>query len=128
MGTVDDYLATLDPSDAAVIAHVYAVAREIVPDAEQGFGYGMPALVWRGKSLLSVMRARKHIGLYPFSGGVVTAVSDAVARVAQTSTAKGTIRFQPSTPLPDALLRMIVEARRDQILGAEAALACLKAR
>ena len=44
MGTIDDYLAGLDPQDAAVIAHVYAVAREEVPEAEQGLGYGMPAL------------------------------------------------------------------------------------
>ena len=58
MGTVDDYLADLDPADAAVISHVYAVARQAVPDAEQGIGYGMPALTYRGKALLSVMRAK----------------------------------------------------------------------
>lgn len=117
MGTVDDYLASLDPADAAVIAHVYAIAREVVPDVEQGLGYGMPALVWRGKPLLSVMRTKKNLGLYPFSGAVVATVADAVAEVPETSTDKGTIRFQPTTPLPDDVLRAIVAARRDQVLG-----------
>lgn len=46
MGTIDDYLAGLDPADAAIIAHTYDIAREVAPDAEQGLGYGMPALVY----------------------------------------------------------------------------------
>ncbi|WP_243890590.1 DUF1801 domain-containing protein [Cellulomonas dongxiuzhuiae] len=39
-----------------MVAHVYDLAREVVPDAQQGTGYGMPGLVHRGKPLLSVMR------------------------------------------------------------------------
>ena len=74
MGTIDEYLATLDPSDAAIIAHTYDVAREVVPDAEQGVGYGMPALVYRGASLLSVMSAKKHFGVYPFSPAAIVTV------------------------------------------------------
>lgn len=43
MGTIDDYLAELDDdTDCAVIEHIYTIAREVVPDAEQGKGYGMP--------------------------------------------------------------------------------------
>ena len=75
MGTVDDLLAGLDPADRAPVAHLYAVAREVVPEAEQGLGYGMPALVYRGKPLISVMRAKKHIGVYPFSPDAVSAVA-----------------------------------------------------
>jgi hypothetical protein len=48
MGTVDDYLDALEPDDRAAIDRVYALARTEVPDAEQGTGYGMPALVYRG--------------------------------------------------------------------------------
>jgi hypothetical protein len=55
MGTIDDYLATLDDSDRAVIAHVYAVAGEGI-ETEQGMSYAMPALLYRGKALIAVMR------------------------------------------------------------------------
>ena len=58
MGTIDDLLAGLDPEDRASVEHLYSVARTVVPDAEQGLGYGMPALVYRGKPLVSVMRAK----------------------------------------------------------------------
>ena len=114
MGTIDDYLSELDPADAAVVGHVYEIARAEVPEAEQGKGYGMPALVHRGKPLLSVMRAKKHIGLYPFSPAAIDAVRDLLGDV---ETDKGTVRFQPGAPPSDAALRALVNARREQIEG-----------
>lgn len=112
MGTVDDYLSTLEPGDRAAIARVYDIARELVPDAEQGKGYGMPALVHRGKPLVSVMRAKKHIGVYPFSPDAVAAAAPLLEGFALD---KGTIRFSPDRPLPDAAIRAFVEFRRAQI-------------
>jgi uncharacterized protein YdhG (YjbR/CyaY superfamily) len=112
MGTIDDYLAQLDPTDAAVIGHVYDVARETVPEAEQGTSYGMPTLMYRGKGLLAVMRTRKHIGLYPNSGRVLPAFADQLAGF---DVDKGTLRFQPDSPPTDGLVKRIVAARRAEI-------------
>ena len=117
MGTVDDYLAELNPADAAVVGHVYDVAREAAPEATQGTSYGMPALVLDGKGLLSVMRARAHVGVYPYSAAVVSEVAPEVEAVPETSLAKGTIRFQPGHPLPDDVVRLIVRTRLAQIRG-----------
>ena len=99
-------------SDEAVVEHVRAVARATVPEAVDGLGYGMPALRYRDKPLLSVMAAKHHIGLYPFSGAVVTAVAGELDGF---SFAKGTIRFSAEKPLPDDLVRRIVLLRRDEI-------------
>lgn len=112
MGTIDDYLAGLDAADAAIIAHVYEVARGVAPDAEQGLGYGMPALVYRGTSLLSVMRAKKHFGVYPFSPAAIVEIMPLLDGVDH---AKGTIRF--TEPLPDDTIRALVAARKAQIDG-----------
>lgn len=117
MGTVDDYLSRLEGADRDAIARVYAIAREEVPDADQGTGYGMPALLYRGKPLISVMRARRHIGVYPFSPDAVTAVAAQVAEVPATGVDKGTIRFQPEHPLPEEVVRTLVRSRRAQIDG-----------
>lgn len=117
MGTVDELLAGLEPADRSAIERIYAIAREEVPDAEQGLGYGMPALVYRGKPLLSVMRAKKHIGVYPFSPDAVSAVAEALAGRPGIGLDKGTIRFQPEHPLPDDVVRALVTARRQQIEG-----------
>ncbi|MBZ2195081.1 iron chaperone [Occultella gossypii] len=115
MGTVDDLLAGLDPGDRPSVERIYEIAREQVPDAEQGLGYGMPALVHRGKPLVSVMRAKKHIGVYPFSPAAVSAVADALAEHPGIGLDKGTIRYQPEHPLPDAVVRALVRARQAQI-------------
>ena len=115
MGTIDDYLEALDPASRDAIGRVYAVAKTVVPDAEQGKGYGMPALVYRGKSLIAVMRAKTHIGVYPFSPDVVAAVAPELPGF---SLDKGTIRFQPDEPLPEEVVAKIVELRRAQIDGA----------
>ncbi len=112
MGTIDDYLDDLDPADRAVIAHVYDVVRSELGDLEQGKSYGMPALLYRGKALISVMRTRKHIGVYPYSGRVPAVVAETVEDLDYD---KGTIRFQPDRPLSDATIRAIVAARVAEI-------------
>ncbi|MDF2509446.1 MAG: hypothetical protein K0Q52_3305 [Microbacterium sp.] len=117
MGTVDDYLAELDLADHDAIDRVYAVARREAPEAEQGKGYGMPALVSGGKPLLSVMRAKKHIGIYPFSPDAVAAVADSLTGHPGVSVDKGTIRFQPEHPIPDEVIERLVRARLAQIDG-----------
>jgi uncharacterized protein YdhG (YjbR/CyaY superfamily) len=114
---VDDYLAGLPDDDRAVVAHVYDVARARVPDAAQGAGYGMPALVLDGKPLLAVMRAKAHVGIYPFSAAAVEAVAGQVDAVEGGGRAKGTVRFDPAHPLPDDVVTALVDARAAQIRG-----------
>lgn len=112
MGTVDDYLAGLEGDDREVIAHVFDVARAHVPDTAQGKSYGMPALMYDGKALIAVMRTKKHIALYPFSGAVPGRVADVLDGF---DVDKGTIRFQPAAPLPDDAIRAVLDARIAEI-------------
>lgn len=67
------------------------MARETVPEAEQGTCYGMPTLMYRGKGLLAVMRTKKHIGLYPNSGRVLPEFAE---QLADFDFDKGTLRPQ----------------------------------
>lgn len=115
MGTVDEYLESLEPDDRAVVSHVFDVVRNAVPEVEQGKSYGMPALLYRGKALISVMRTKKHIGLYPFSGRVPEVVAHSLGGADVLDYDKGTIRFQPEHPLPDDTIRAIVAARVAEI-------------
>ena len=101
MGAVDDYLAGIeDARDRAALARVYEIARELVPDADQGIGYRMPALKHDGKVLISAIRAAKHLGVYPFSAGAVAAVAARVATIEGADSSTGAIRSprEPGSP------------------------------
>jgi uncharacterized protein YdhG (YjbR/CyaY superfamily) len=114
MAEVDDYLAGLDEPARTVLGGVYARARAIVPDVEQGRSYGMPALQYRGKPLVSAIETKRHLSLFPFSGKVVAAVVDDLDGY---DLSKGTIRFTAERPLPDDIVTRVVELRRAEIDG-----------
>jgi uncharacterized protein YdhG (YjbR/CyaY superfamily) len=112
VGDVSDYVAGLDGAERAAVEHVMSRARTLVPDAEEGRSYGMPALRYRGSPLLSAQVTRAHIGLYPFSPPVIESLA---AELTDFEVSKGTIRFQADRPLPDDVLDRLVLARRDEI-------------
>ncbi|MCA0251633.1 MAG: DUF1801 domain-containing protein [Actinobacteria bacterium] len=112
MSELDDYLAELPEPERTAITAVYQRARELVPDAVDGVGYGMPALRYRGKPLLAVMNAKGHIGLYPFSPAALDTVRDDLAGF---SLAKGTVRFTAEQPIPADVLERLIAARVAEI-------------
>src|SRR6476620_6584398 len=112
MGPVEEYLATIEGSDRAVLERVYAVAREAVPEAEEGTSYGMAALLYRGKGLVATVRGKQFLSLYPYSGAVVSLLAEALEDFETTS---GSIHYSAEHSLPDGRVREIVQARRAEI-------------
>lgn len=109
---VGDYLDSIDSPDREALERVYAIARDVVPEAEEGMSYGMAALLHRGKGLVATVRAKSFLSLYPYSGAVIASVSDALGDF---ETTPGSVHYSTDHQLPDAVLRRIVEARRDEI-------------
>lgn len=112
---MDDYFDGLNAPTRAAFAHIRGLARELVPDAEEGTSYGMAALKHRGRPLLGFRAARQHLSIFPFSSAVVDAVRD---RLAGFELSKGTIRFSAEEPLPDDVVRDLVRYRLEEITGA----------
>jgi uncharacterized protein YdhG (YjbR/CyaY superfamily) len=112
VGAVTDYLTTIDGPDAEALARVYRIAREVVPGTDEGISYSMPALLYRGKALVSTMRAKKFLSLYPFSGSVVASVKDELGGWESTT---GSIHYSASNPIPTETLARILDLRRAEI-------------
>jgi uncharacterized protein YdhG (YjbR/CyaY superfamily) len=112
MGAVDDYLLGLGAPERAAFERVLDVARELVPEAEQGTSYGMAALRYRGRPLLGIRAAEAHLSVFPFSPAVVDAVRDQLAGF---QLSKGTIRCTVDAPLPDDVVRDILRLRMAEI-------------
>lgn len=112
MGEVSEYLNTVDGADRAALERIYVVARETVPEAVEGTSYAMAALIYRGKGLIATVHAKKFLSLYPYSGAVISSVSDDLVDFQTTS---GSIHYSADHQLPDAVVRRIVTARRAEI-------------
>jgi uncharacterized protein YdhG (YjbR/CyaY superfamily) len=95
-----------------VTARYRELARAEVPDAEDGESYGMPALRYRGRPLISVIAIKAGYAVYPFSPEVVEAALPSLAGFAST---KGGVKFTAERPVPDDVFLGMVRGRRDEI-------------
>jgi uncharacterized protein YdhG (YjbR/CyaY superfamily) len=112
MSALDDYLAGLPQEQREALVRVRAVVERVAPDAEEGVSYGMPAYLHAGRPLLGFRAAKKHLSVFPFSPAAVEAVKD---RLEGFDLSKGTIRFTPDHPLPEAVLVDLIRARQEEI-------------
>ncbi|WP_077490704.1 iron chaperone [Sinomonas mesophila] len=112
MGEVTDYLDSLDGQDRAVLGRIMEIARGLAPEATEGRSYGMPALLLHGKGYVSALATKKHLALYPFSGQILPRLADELEGL---DWAPGTLRFTAKDPVPEDLVRRILEARIAEI-------------
>jgi uncharacterized protein YdhG (YjbR/CyaY superfamily) len=112
MAEVAEYVSRLDEPAQSVIRRLFTRATAVVPDAEEGMSYGMAALRYRGRPLVSVVATTRGYSVFPFSPDVVAhAVSDLIGF----ESTKGGIRFTDSQPIPDDVFDRLVLDRRDEI-------------
>jgi uncharacterized protein YdhG (YjbR/CyaY superfamily) len=64
------------------------------------------------------MRTKKHIGLYPNSGRVL---SEFAEQLADFDVDKGTLRFQPASPPIDGLIKLSSRPAVPRSIGADRA-------
>jgi uncharacterized protein YdhG (YjbR/CyaY superfamily) len=108
MSSIDDYLAGLPPDQRAAFEQVRNVVRRVAPDAEQGVSYGMPAFLHRGRPLLGMRAAQRHLSIFPFSPAAIEEAADALAGL---DVSKGTVRFSAAEPVSDTAVEALVRAR-----------------
>jgi uncharacterized protein YdhG (YjbR/CyaY superfamily) len=106
--TFDEYLAALDEGKRAALERLRKTIHAAAPKAEEYVAYGLAAFRLDGKPLVAIGASGSHCALYPMNGTTVAAFKRELKGY---DTAKGTIRFHESHPLPAALVRKIVKAR-----------------
>lgn len=106
--TVDEYLAGIPEPAQSTLKHVRGVIRSVVPqETTEVISYGIPMFKYNGM-LVGYAAYKDHCSLFPTGSGVIERFAKELKAY---STNKGTIRFPPDQPLPDALIRKIVKAR-----------------
>jgi uncharacterized protein YdhG (YjbR/CyaY superfamily) len=105
---VDDYLARVPEPGRSALEALRRSILAAAPDAEQVISYGMPAFKVDGSVVAGFAAFKKHLSYLPHSGQVLADVADQVGGYAQTP---GSLHFSADEPLPDALVRALVDAK-----------------
>lgn len=105
---VDAYLAGLEEPKRSTLEALRRSIEAVVPDAEPCIAYGMPAFRVGGKVVAGFAAFKKHLAYLPHSGEVLGTVGDRIAGYERT---KGSLHFPTDEPLPDDLVRSLVEAK-----------------
>jgi uncharacterized protein YdhG (YjbR/CyaY superfamily) len=111
---IDDYLEGVDPTARAALEHIRGVVKTMVPDAEEGRSYGMPAFKYQKRPLIGFIAAQDHLSVFPFSPRVIDEVRD---ELCDFQLSKGTIRFSAEHLIPDDVLRRLVDVRLAELNG-----------
>jgi len=112
VSAIDDYLKKVEPSKKKALARIRALAREVVPSAEEAISYGMPTLKYQGKPFLGFDAHKNHIGIYPYSGHVIEKLKE---ELREFQFSKGAIRVPLDKPISKTTLRKVIALRLNAI-------------
>src|SRR5262249_23510103 len=105
---VDAYLTALDEPKRSTLEALRRSIKAAVPAAEECISYGMPAFRLDGKVVAGFAAFKNHLAYLPHSGEVLARLGDRLDGYERTT---GSLHFPIDDPLPDDLVRSLVEAK-----------------
>ncbi len=110
MSVIDDYIKQFDPGLRKELERIRSIAKRLLPGCEEIISYRMPTLKYKGKSIIGFYVHKNHIGIYPFSGSVVSKIKG----LENYGGTKSAIHEKFGQPLPDALIEKVIRERMKQ--------------
>jgi uncharacterized protein YdhG (YjbR/CyaY superfamily) len=106
-GAVEAYLDSLPAEQREALQRLRETIRSVAPEATEVISYGIPTFKL-GRSLVGFNASAGGCTLQLMSTAVLEAHA---AELAGYRTGKGSVRFTPDKPLPETLVKKLVEAR-----------------
>jgi len=117
---IDAYLANVDEPKRSTLQRLRRTILEVIPDAEEGISYGLPAFRVQGKVVAGFAAFKNHLSYLPHSGSVFPVLRDELGAY---KTSTGALRFPIDSPLPKLLVEHLVKVRVAQAFPDEQELA-----
>jgi uncharacterized protein YdhG (YjbR/CyaY superfamily) len=108
---IDQYLDALEEPKRATLALLRQMILNLLPEAEQGISYGVPAFRVRGKTIAGFAAFKNHLSYLPHSGSVFPQLRDELKGYA---TSAGALRFDIGHALPAPLVEKLIAVRLRQ--------------
>jgi uncharacterized protein YdhG (YjbR/CyaY superfamily) len=105
---IDEYLRDVDEPKRSTLQALRLMILEVIPAAEQGISYGMPAFRVQGKTVAGFAAFKDHLSYLPHSGTVLGELADELAGYTMT---KGSLHFAVDQPLPKAIVTKLIAER-----------------
>ena len=105
---IDDYLRSVEEPKRSTLEALRRSILDVIPDAEQGISYGMPAFRSQGRTVAGFAAFKDHLSYLPHSGTVLRQLADDLAGYTMT---KGSLHFPVNRPLPKAVVKKLIAAR-----------------
>jgi uncharacterized protein YdhG (YjbR/CyaY superfamily) len=111
LSVIDDYFKGVDPEVRSELERVRTIVKRVVPDAEEAISYGMPAFRYRKKYLIAFAPFKDHMSVFPGA----SPITELQAELKSFKQSKGTIQFTKDHPLPESVIRALMEVRIKEI-------------
>ena len=108
---IDHYLDALEEPKRTTLARLRQTILDVIPEAEQGISYGLPAFKVRGKTIAGFAVFKHHLSYLPHSGSVFPQLKDELKGY---TTSSGALRFDIDQPLPAPLVSKLIAVRLQQ--------------
>ena len=108
---IDRYLDAVEEPKRTTLARLRQTILAIIPEAEQGISYGVPAFKVGGKTIAGFAAFKNHLSYLPHSGSVFPQLSDELRGYSSSS---GALRFSIDEPLPAPLVEKLIAVRLQQ--------------
>jgi uncharacterized protein YdhG (YjbR/CyaY superfamily) len=112
---IDQYLDALEEPKRTTLARLRQTILGILPEAEQGISYSVPAFKVGGKTIAGFAAFKNHLSYLPHSGSVFPQLKDELSGY---STSTGALRFGIDQPLPASLVEKLIAVRLQQAFPA----------
>jgi uncharacterized protein YdhG (YjbR/CyaY superfamily) len=113
---IDQYLDALEEPKRTTLAGLRQMILEILPEADQGISYGVPAFKVRGKTIAGFAAFKTHLSYLSHSGSVFPQLRDELKGY---STSSGALRFGIDEPLPAPLVEKLIVVRLQEAFPSE---------
>ena len=108
--TVDEYLEKCPQDARAALQGLRETIKSVVPGARERVSYGIP-IIALDRDLVGFSSQKDHCSLHTMSPALVKTMEEELRGF---KVSGATIHFQPDQPLPEALVKKIVQSRLDQ--------------
>lgn len=109
---IDAYLANVEEPKRSTLEQLRRTILSIVPEAEECISYQVPAFKVNGKVIAGFAAFKNHLAYLPFSGSVLSQLSDELAGYEQTLSS---LHFPIDRPLPEPLVKKLIDVRLREV-------------